>query len=277
MADTLGIFGKYGIYAATMWKTAYGPFHSAAYKIYRNYNGANGKYGNTKVYCESNDIANITSYASINGSDESELHIIVINKAGTNQTANVNITSGVTYTSAECWGFGGASYNITSRTAPTLAGNSFSYSVPAYSVLHFVLKSNVTPTITPVVSASNTPTRTVTQTPTIFFTPTLTHPTNELKINEIYIYPNPFLKNSDRAFLYYDIEGQIKSIKLKIYTISFREIQQIEFTQNLTGISEIPDDKIKNLANGIYFFICVLKDKDGNELKSRIAHFIVVK
>ncbi|MCX8093338.1 MAG: glycoside hydrolase family 44 protein, partial [Candidatus Goldbacteria bacterium] len=282
MADTLGIFGKYGVYAATMWKTAYGPYHSAAYKIFRNYNGANGKYGDTKVYCESNDVPNITAYASINGSDESELHIIVINKAGTNQTANVNITSPVTYTSAECWGFGGSSYNITSRTAPVLSGNSFSYSVPAYTVLHFVLRSNTTPTNTPIVTASNTrtttPTRTVTMTNTLAYTKTIT-PTYSFTattgsytatmtptlfstnfqsvLNNVFIFPNPIIKDTQKVFFYYGISNQINSIKLKIYTLAFRTIQEIYVPTNSSGISEIPYYKIKNLAAGMYFYIVI--------------------
>ncbi|MBP7792539.1 MAG: hypothetical protein KA120_05695, partial [Candidatus Goldbacteria bacterium] len=390
MADTLGIFGKYGVYAATMWKTAYGPYHSAAYKIFRNYNGANGKYGDTKVYCESNDIPNMTTYASINGSDEKELHIIVINKAGTNQTANVNITSGMTYTSVECWGFGGANYNITSRAAPVLTGNTFSYSVPAHFVLHFVLKSNATPTRTPVNTMTRTATRTITPSltltpgitltwtrtisPTYSVSPTITQtwtgtppsptitqtitqswtisqtstytdtgtrtptltasstfnvpsstftatntatwtrtaagtptqtrtvtatwiitvtrtatgsqqPTTsftetgnqQTTINDVFIYPNPVVKNTQKVFLYCDVSGQIDSIKLKIYTMGFREIEEVKFSGNLFTTLEIPRDKINKLACGIYYYVCVVKDKKGNEQKSKITHFIIIK
>ncbi|MEI7542226.1 MAG: glycoside hydrolase family 44 protein [bacterium] len=168
-ADALGIYGKYGVYVATLWKTAYGLFHSAAYKLFRNYDGSKSTYGDTKVYCESNDIPNMTTYASINGTDDSVLHIIVLNKASTAQTANVSITSPQTYMLAEAWAFGGASSTITARTAPSLSGNSFSYSVPAYSAFHFVLKTGGTPTNTPNWTA--TPTFTITKT----FTATQTY------------------------------------------------------------------------------------------------------
>ena len=77
-ADALGIYGKYGVYVATLWKTAYGLFHSAAYKLFRNYDGSKSTYGDTKVYCESNDIPNMTTYASINGTDDSVLHICLL-------------------------------------------------------------------------------------------------------------------------------------------------------------------------------------------------------
>lgn len=173
-ADSLGIFGKYGVYVATLWKTAYGLFHSAAYKLFRNYNGINGTYGDTKVYCESDDITNMTTYASINGTDDSVVHLIVLNKASTAQTANASITSPVSYTQGEAWAFGGASPAITLRTAPVIAGNSFSYLVPAQSAFHFILRVGGTPTNTPDVTNTPTPTITVTMTITPDWTETTT-------------------------------------------------------------------------------------------------------
>ena len=172
IADVLGIFGKYGVYQASMWKTDYGMFHSAAYKLYRNYDGANSTYGDTMVYCESNDVPNVTCYASINGSDDSTLHIILLNKAATAQTANVNITTGQTYTSAnaKAYAFDASSYTITARSTPSIAGNVFSYSLPAHSAFHFIIKSGATPTNTP--NYTTTATKTITRTITPTFTGT---------------------------------------------------------------------------------------------------------
>jgi mannan endo-1,4-beta-mannosidase len=50
MADVLGIFGKYGLYLSTYWHLG-GDYDyvSAAYRIYRNYDGANSTFGDTKV------------------------------------------------------------------------------------------------------------------------------------------------------------------------------------------------------------------------------------
>jgi mannan endo-1,4-beta-mannosidase len=174
LADVLGIYGKYGVYQASMWKTEYGMYHSAAYKLYRNYDGAMSTYGNTMVYCESSDVPNVTCYASINGSDDSTLHIILLNKAATAQTASVNITTGQTYTSAnsKVYGFDAAGYTITARSTPSISGNVFSYSLPAHSAFHFVIKSGATPTNTPNWSA--TPTFTMTLTKTLSSTSTIT-------------------------------------------------------------------------------------------------------
>ncbi|MCE5299635.1 MAG: glycoside hydrolase family 44 protein [Spirochaetia bacterium] len=175
VADTLGIFGKYGVYVATMWKTGYGPFHSAAYKLYRNYNGSNGTYGDTNVQCDTSDVTNITCYASIEGADDSRLHLIVLNKASTAQTADVTITGPQSYTLSEAWAFGGTAYTITARSAPVLSGNTFSYSVPAYSAFHFILHSEATPTITATGTLTRTPIGTPTYTPYLSATATPTH------------------------------------------------------------------------------------------------------
>jgi hypothetical protein len=59
--------------------------------------------------------------------------------------------------------------------------------------------------------------------------------------------------------------------------MGFREIEEIKFSGNLSTILEIPQDKTNNLACGIYYYVCVVKDKNGKEQKSRITHFIVIK
>jgi len=174
VADVLGIFGKYNVYIATMWKTAYGPFHSAAYKLFRNYDGLNSVYGDTKVYCESSDVPNMTAYAAINGTDVNTLHVIVINKSASAQNADFSITSSATYQSGEAYGFGGAQSAVTLRAAPVITGNNFSYNIPAYSAYHFVFHGTTGPTYTP--TSSVTPGGpTLTYTPSSTGTYTSTH------------------------------------------------------------------------------------------------------
>ncbi|PKL91424.1 MAG: hypothetical protein CVV21_07520 [Candidatus Goldiibacteriota bacterium HGW-Goldbacteria-1] len=168
MADALGIFGKYGVYIATMWNTDYGLFHSAAYKLFRNYDGANSTYGDTKVYCESGDNASMTAYASISGTDETELHVIVLNKSSAAQDAAFVINGSAAYQTGEAYGFGGSDSTITVKAAPVVTGNTFSYSIPAYSAYHFVFYGAIGPT--------NTPTPSITPGgPTLTFTNTYTH------------------------------------------------------------------------------------------------------
>lgn len=173
VADTLGIFGKYGVYLATYWDADSGPYTSSGFRLFRNYDGSNGAFGDTKVQADSGT-STMSVYAAINGSDESTLHIIITNKFATAQSADVSITSGRTYTGASVWGFDSTGSAITVRSTPVISGNSFSYSMPAYSAYHFILDSNATPTYTPVFSPTATPTITQTHTNTPDFTATNT-------------------------------------------------------------------------------------------------------
>ena len=204
MADVLGIFGKYGIYQASTWSGS-GLYNSAAYKLYRNYDGADGTYGSTAVQCDSNDIPNITCYASINGSDDSTVHIILLNKADTSQTASVSITGVQTYTTSDVWGFDAAGYTITARSTPVLSANSFSYPMPAHSAYHFILKSGTTPTNTPDWSATPTFTRTATYTgtpnwtATPTFTPTATVPVTILNTCDSLTYNGSLTSGTNSA------------------------------------------------------------------------------
>jgi len=162
--DFLGICGKYGVFLATLWPVDEGGYSSAAFKMYRNYDGAKSTFGNTHIQADS-DTSTLSVYASINGSDVSTMHIVIVNKYNTAQPANITITSPQNYTSMQVYGFDQTSYTITARAAVAINSNAFTYTMPAYSAMHIILKSNTTPTNTPVVSI--TPTITITLTKTI--------------------------------------------------------------------------------------------------------------
>ena len=191
LADALGIFGKYGVYLGTYWEgDSPANYATAAYQLYRNYDGNNSTFGNTEVGATTSDIENSSVYASIVGSDDSQLHLIVINKNYNYPgTFNFTITGSRNYTSATVWGYNQSSSTITQMTGvSSISGNSFTYTIPALTVCHFIFSSSGTTTPAPgtptptVIPATPTPTHTatpvVTATPTptvIPATPTPTH------------------------------------------------------------------------------------------------------
>ncbi len=143
-ADVLGIFGKYGVYMANYWMVELGAYTLAAFRLYRNYDGENGMYGDTNVKADSSDVEKITTYASIIGNDESKLHIIAINKdLGNTQTANVTIKSDQMFTEGKAYGFDKAGGpGITLReTFSGVKGNKLSFVMPPLSAYHLVLVS----------------------------------------------------------------------------------------------------------------------------------------
>jgi hypothetical protein len=142
MADVLGIFGKYGLYFASYWQTSSNySYVTAAYKIYRNYDGFNSTFGDTKVFASTSDKQNSSVYASVFDGNQCQLHLVVINKNFDYSIGGTfNITSPRTFTSARVWAFNASAPTITELTAvPTIAGNSFSYVIPPLTVCHIVL------------------------------------------------------------------------------------------------------------------------------------------
>lgn len=143
-ADVLGVFGKYGVYAANIWGG--GTYTASAFNLYNNYDGKDSKYGNTNVKCETSDVTNSSIYASIVESSENKLHIMVMNKNYDNPaTFNFSINSGANYKSGTVWGFDSNSAAITQRQSiADISGNKFSYTLPALSAYHIVLDGSGT-------------------------------------------------------------------------------------------------------------------------------------
>jgi hypothetical protein len=144
-ADVLGIYGKQGVFAATFWDL-YGSSNSqyvtGAFKMYLNYNGAGGKFGDTSVDAATDSISKSAVYASTDSSDPSKMVLVAINRMNTAQSAALAVTSDQRFDYAEV-------YQLTSTSAspshkanvPIDLVNAFIYSMPAYSVSTLVLRS----------------------------------------------------------------------------------------------------------------------------------------
>lgn len=141
-ADVLGIFGKYGVYFATVWGG--GSYTAAGFNIYTNYDGKGSTYGDTKVKAETSDVENTSVYASVDSNDDSKLHVIMINKNyDSPMDINFDIASDKDYKSARVWAFDRGSSKIYERAPITnISNNSLTYTIPALTVCHIVLDTN---------------------------------------------------------------------------------------------------------------------------------------
>jgi mannan endo-1,4-beta-mannosidase len=148
VADALGIFGKYGVYMAHYHQTdldaPIAGYVAAAYKIFRNYDGAKSTFGSTSVRAATSDQASTAVYASVDPADRAKLHLIVINKSSAQGAdGHFTIAGGESYTHARVWAFDDKGSAITERApVAAIAGNSFSYTVPPLTVAHFVLEKS---------------------------------------------------------------------------------------------------------------------------------------
>ncbi|MEI7541817.1 MAG: glycoside hydrolase family 44 protein [bacterium] len=144
-ADVLGIFGKYGVYMANYWMAELGAYTLAGFRLYRNYDGNSGKYGDTNIKADTSDVAKITTYASIEGNDETNLHIIIINKDLINTTmVRIVIKSDQIYQTGKAYGFDKLSQaKITRRQdIDKIINNTFTLEMPALSAYHVILASS---------------------------------------------------------------------------------------------------------------------------------------
>lgn len=143
-ADVLGIFGKYGIYMASVWGG--GLYTALGFNMYTNYDGNGSTYGDTKVKAETSDNENTSVYASVDSKDASKLHVIMINKNyDAPMDINFNIASDKAYKSAKVFAFDRGSSNIYEKAPITnISNNKVTYTVPALTVCHIVLDTNGT-------------------------------------------------------------------------------------------------------------------------------------
>jgi len=170
IADVLGIFGKYGIYAAAYWPVESDQSYvRAAYRLYRDYDGAGSTYGDTSVRATTDNVADASVYAAISGTDDTTLHLVVLNKSfDSAATYTIHLAGGRSYTGGEVWAFDANSSAITLRPAVTdITGNTFTYTLPPRTAAHFVLHTSSVPTATPTATITpGGPTSTPTPTPT---------------------------------------------------------------------------------------------------------------
>lgn len=142
-ADVLGAYGKYGVYLATLWGIDEADsYQSAAFSLYRNYDGQNSTFGNTSVRATTSDKDATSVYAAIEDGDAATLHLIVLakNQEGALEL-NFDVESDTPYTSGEVWAFDEAGSAIRRLDAiDGITGNAFRYVLPGNTAAHFVLR-----------------------------------------------------------------------------------------------------------------------------------------
>jgi mannan endo-1,4-beta-mannosidase len=143
-SDVLGIFAKYNVYFAAFWELGSpSAYVSAAYRMYRNYDGNSSAFGNSYIPCETSDSVNSSIYASLT-TGKNEIHLIVINKSFTQSvTGNFTISPPYKIVSGTVWELNKFNSQIHQEDDVTgIVENSFSYPLPAATVIHFVLETS---------------------------------------------------------------------------------------------------------------------------------------
>jgi hypothetical protein len=164
-ADILGIFGREGLDLATLWNypnqfdgNGYDVFETLpgayAFRMYRNYDGAGGRFGDTSVSSASSDQSQLSVYASQRTSDSS-LMLMIINKTmATSVTGTVSIANFVPAANAQVYRYSDTSPNAIVALAPQAVGSSgFTASFPMNSITLVLIPTAAPAVVTGVASA----------------------------------------------------------------------------------------------------------------------------
>jgi hypothetical protein len=141
-ADVLGIFGRDGVALATYWPLASNEtFAYAAFRAFRNYDGAGAAFGTLSVNAASSDIATVTAYASLRG-PSGDVVIVLINKATVAKSAGLRVSHDKRFTTAAIYELSGAKADVLPKPdQASVADNAWRLMLPAQSVSVVALRN----------------------------------------------------------------------------------------------------------------------------------------
>lgn len=141
-ADVLGIFGREGVFMATEWPMAGSePFILGGLRMYRNYDGAHGHFGDTSITASTSDVVQSSVYASIDAGHPERMVVVAINKSSAMQRAGIAVTHTHAFTTAHVYTLTAASPMPAHGTdVPITLRNAFVYAMPPMSVTTLVLE-----------------------------------------------------------------------------------------------------------------------------------------
>jgi hypothetical protein len=136
VADVLGVFGREGVGLATYWALGQSEtFANIAFRAYRNYDGANGAFGDISMFASTSDVATATVYASMDAANPSRVVLVAVNKATNARTAGITIAHPTMFSSLQVYTVTAAGAQVSAGTAVAArATNAFNYTMPAQSV-----------------------------------------------------------------------------------------------------------------------------------------------
>jgi O-glycosyl hydrolase len=135
-ADVLGIFGREDVGLAAYWALRGDEsFANAAFRAFRNYDGAGAAFGDTSIHAASSDVATATVYASSDAADPDRVVIVAINKTTLEKSADITIDHGTKFGHLQVWTLTEAGAALMRAEDVTGKGdNSFRYTMPPLSV-----------------------------------------------------------------------------------------------------------------------------------------------
>ena len=144
-ADTLGIFGREGVYAGAFWPLSSAHAWSfAAWRAYRNYDGAGRHFGDTSVAAATSDLDHVSAYASVDASSAGRVVLVLVHRPTLGSTGALDLEARTVtvqwkhaqaLSTARAWQLApGASPVWQTLPAPRVSSSSVTLTLPALSV-----------------------------------------------------------------------------------------------------------------------------------------------
>jgi hypothetical protein len=137
----LGIFGREQLDFADMWSPP-APTDPIAYsfRMFRNYDGNGGQFGDTSVSAVSSDQGTLSIYAAQRSADNAAT-VLVINKTTAAIASAISFANLILPSSAQVYTYSAANLtSIVHAANASIANSSVSYSFPGYSAVLFVIQ-----------------------------------------------------------------------------------------------------------------------------------------
>jgi len=140
-ADALGVFGRYGVYAATLWELSSNEqFIYGAFDMYRSYDGAGGAFGNVGIFATTSDVAQTSVYASVDFGSDQRMVLVALNKTASPLTCGVAVTHSSRFSRSQVYRLTATSPTPVRDTDLVLQPDgTFQVALPPYSVSTLVL------------------------------------------------------------------------------------------------------------------------------------------
>jgi len=138
-ADVLGIYGRQSLDFANLW-TVPKPTDPVAFsfRLYRNYDGAGGQFGNTSVNSNSTDQSQLSVYGALRSSDGA-LTVVAINKTTSAIQTSLTLANFSSSPTAAVYTYSNANLaQIVAGTPVAVVSGALNYNFPAYSATVFV-------------------------------------------------------------------------------------------------------------------------------------------
>lgn len=139
--DTLGIFAREGIFAASHWdREDEAPYIYGALRLFTDYSGSGDAVGDTSVRARTSDVVKTSVYAMTSTASTSRLYIIALNKTQQSLKVKIELPSGQSYSYR-------SSYEIRTSYLPTQTphlglgrGTAFGPTLPAMSATLYIFE-----------------------------------------------------------------------------------------------------------------------------------------